>query len=117
MKNVTVLIMDDQPDSQGDVFDPAGVKVPAEVKLTHGFDNHPDAHLGTAKLRVEGNKVVADLDFVSDRIPPELRKHLYPAIGGYIEVKEGAVIKKCRIDTLSVSANPNSDPRIGKLEE
>lgn len=51
MKNVTVLIMDDQPDSDGDVFDPKGVKFPEEVKLVHDLGRFPEAYIGTATRR------------------------------------------------------------------
>lgn len=117
MKNVTILIADGTPDLQGDVIDVNGIELPKEVPLTHGFYSTPETFLGKAYLRKEGDRIVADLEFVTDRIPAELRKHCYPAIAGYIVERDGAIIKRCRINQLSISVEANVDPRISKLTE
>lgn len=117
MKNITVLIADGTPDTMGDSFDINGVDFPKEVTLVKEFSHSFDDVVGFAKLRKEGNRVLADLEFVNDIFVPEVRKYLYPAVGGKVITKEGGKIMKCVIDTISIGGSPNADSRIKRLGE
>lgn len=108
----TILIADGVPDvapdgTPGDAFDIENVKLAeGPVPVTWKFD--PKLPIGKATLRIEGNRVVADVELDEDVEIPAL----VPAMGGVMETEPPKLLT---IDKMAL-CEQNSDPRIEPLE-
>jgi hypothetical protein len=129
LEDVVVLIADGTPDMVGDVFVSEGVKIETgrlmtKVPLTWNFDLKTPC--GTAQLRKDGDRVLADLEIYPDGfrcIEPLIERGLsiYPAVGGRIEkVQSGhgegspRIIQECHLTHISLG-DSNTDSRIPPL--
>jgi hypothetical protein len=114
IKNVRVLNLDGLPDQTNEVFLPKGVTVEPEVPVTVQFGENK---IGTAKLRIEGDAVFADLDLFL--VPPLV--DIWPAVGGEKvsrlrgDERWPTIIKTAHINQIGLCASPNADSRIEKL--
>ena len=121
IENVLILIADDEPDIKGEVVVADGVVFPPSVPVIWEFDLK--VNLGTATLRKEGFRILADIQLYDEGIKTLVRLHrplIYPAIYGRIgqsHLREGAsrVIETCEILSLSLG-DDNTDLRIPALE-
>lgn len=112
-----VLIMDGEPDSQGESVDLATVAFPAEVSVRVNYDVN-QSPVGKAKLRLTGDKLVAEfllLDGVRD-IPQR-----FLAVGGrfnstrIVEGRGTKVTVDTKIDCLGL-VDKNTDSRIQPIK-
>lgn len=121
-KNVRVLIVDDVPDSQGEIFDPAGLELPTTpVRVCIDFD--VAKYVGTATLRRDELGVVADMEVFlpeyADLLP------LIPGIGGSCMSRsewnppqpDGArwLLTRVIVTDIGLYTMCNSDRRIGPV--
>lgn len=117
-KNVVVLVADGKADRAGDVFVKGGIEFNEEVMVHKNFDTtDPNNILGTAKLRWEGDNLMADLS-VKESAVDEVKKS-FPAIGAIMHQGKDTMrmINKCKIGMIGVSGNENSDLRIKAVGE
>lgn len=115
LKSVTVAICDGTPDSSGDIFDRESFKPFDErVRVTRNFDQ--SQVIGSARLRWEGDRIMADLD-LDDGV---LLTGLTPAIGGQVDDREkeesGDRLRGVTVTGVALSDSANSDGRIGTLD-
>lgn len=115
IENVTVLIADGTMDKDEECFTSLdGVVFPPYVRISNNFEISKS--LGRAKLRIEGNRLIADLEIIEDFDPTGF----FPAIGG-ISTKKisrpegGTVIDGAKISEVALCPNFNADSRIEKL--
>jgi len=109
-----VLIADDKPDSENEIFDLSKLKLPEEkVSVRLNFD--ATKPVGRAMLKLEGNKVYADMEILDN-----LKGVLTPSIAGVVDKKikrdDGVSVLEARIDFIALTENENSDSRIPKIE-
>lgn len=118
---VLVLITDNVPDREGQVFDPKGIELPnVEVPVQYNFGRTFDDLLGYATLeRGEDGNVYAVIDFRGPNTQVDRLANLTPAIGGTVfsmsKVFGNTVIDHCRITSIGCSSSKNADPRIPTL--
>lgn len=122
-KNVLVLHVDNVPDSQGHVFDPAGIELP-EVEVPVFYDNleSPQGFRGFAKLkRGDDGNIYADIDFRGPETQVDRLANLYPSIIGILfaesKVFDVRVLDYVCITGVGVSPMRNTDHRIKTLSE
>lgn len=119
LKNVLVLIADDVPDNTGESLVASELSIhPTEVWVTMDYSRDPRQFLGTALLRLEGDRLYADItifDFVEGPMT------LYPGVGGSSASRGEEVVTPERtfwrrrgvtIDEIGLHVGPNVDPRI-----
>lgn len=116
LRSVVVVIADGTPDSQGDILDLDGVELPEVVPVVGDFSTDPAKVWGHARLRRQGDRVLAEVD-LNHRVHPEMAKLLYPAVGGKIKVRQGPRVTSWSVDSVGLSVTPNADPRIPRLSE
>lgn len=112
MKKLTalVLIADDIPDLDGEVFDLSGLKFEEQVRV----EIKPLVPIGKAKLRLEGNNLYADMEIV-----PSYTGKYIPSVVGQVLVKEKIdnkiILRQTKIFSIALG-DKNSDPRIPEIE-
>jgi hypothetical protein len=107
---VTVLIADGEPDAQGDRFKIEDVALPEGglVFIRRDFDIRQP--LGRARLRREGNRILADIEILTDADVAGT----YPGVGG---IYVGEDRHGMEVHMLSLSGSANPDKRIEPLTE
>jgi hypothetical protein len=111
----TVMICDGRYDSSGESTFIADVSFPETVPIRSGFfeDGQP---LGTAKLRKDGDAVVADLDIMED-----VDMSLIPCIAGRVGIRNptscGFNLGQLELTMIALMRGPNCDERIRSLGE
>ncbi len=107
-----VLNLNGNPDSSGDVFDPAGVNVDTDVPVYLNFNrSNPQDCIGHARLEKKDDGVDAIITFYGD-----LPVGMFLAVGGSTLDRDGSIIKKCIIRELGISINNNADHDIGPIK-
>jgi hypothetical protein len=108
LRGVTVLIADGEVDLQGDRFDLEYVKIhllPIPVVLMPEY-----VMVGSADLRKEGNRVVADIEFFGFSAAFE---NMVPCVAGHI-FERTAAYTGCDITRIDLGIT-NADSRVSKL--
>lgn len=109
--NVVVAILDGQVDAHGDILPPSTI-LPKEPVPVY-FDFNTERFVGTASLRFDGVKIVAEL-----HLDQSLPFHkTYPSVGGHILSREGKQITEFNVNMIGLSTSGNADFRIGTIEE
>src|SRR6266851_6079889 len=113
INEVLVLILDGVPDSQGEVFDKAGLEFRNYVWVTDEFKQGIRNLLGTAFLYLgkDGN-LYADITIERDSYGPVT---VFPGVGGVVKERVGNVIKRTEIFETGLHARPNADLRIPQI--
>lgn len=113
-----ILNLDEQPDSTGEVIDPAGLTFREDVLVTLNFSDEPRDILGTAKLERKEDGLYAEFTPTPDWAHDEASlKLLYPAVSGVVLDKQGMRLTKTVIQGLGLSTNMNADHRIRRVGE
>jgi hypothetical protein len=115
---IKVLNFSEQPDRNGDIFDPAGVYFePAsgrDVPVCLNYEKSLQTIIGYANLEKTEDGVYAEITPFPDA--PDFL-FMYPGIGGVYSARDGARILSCVIEVVGLSLSPNVDPIILTLEE
>ena len=107
--NVVVLIADGNLDRSGVAHSIDKVKFACRyVRITDDFNK--DMLLGEAKLRIDGNKVKADLN-LNLELHPNMRAKLKPCVGGTVSIDGEFTINEVAL------SKENTDARIKSLGE
>lgn len=109
----TFTVVTGQLDSQGDIINLDGIKMPDKIKVTEGFD--ASKVIGEAELRREGDAIKATAE-----IPDHLLDG-YPAIGFKLlkSHMEGNVhvIDEFELYQVGICGNQNVDESIKSIRE
>ncbi len=116
LKAVEVLILDGEPDMQGEGF-AADCEIEFEnpVPITRDHSRAFSDVIGTAVLYRQGRSLVADLFVAYDtpeRLCLEQGAGLYPSVGGTTFGRDGQTITQAQITTVALTLARNADPRI-----
>jgi hypothetical protein len=120
-RRVLVLIPDDRPDSNNEVFDPAGIELPTgTVPVSLNFSREFKHQVGDALLaRGDDGRIYADVR-LHDDFEVALARGLTPAVGGSTLEGVGTaphVLKKVALTSIGLSVHKNADDRIPTLGE
>lgn len=103
-------------DEVGDIFSVNGVDFKNPVYVTKEFSKDLTDIIGSAKLKIEGSELVAEIDiFDNPDLKPEVLKILNPAVCGYINKREGKDIVNCEIQSIGLCVKRNIDECIKPL--
>lgn len=107
-----VLIADGVPDGQNESISMDNVTFGDVVRVSDQFKLGAQP-LGRAKLRRDGNNLIANIELFADFDP----SGRYPAIGGMCKqvdksVDGPVIVRDLRITEIALSKEPNTDPRI-----
>lgn len=120
--NVKVLCLDGVPDTEGDVFERAGLSFDKEVYVFSNPGNKLSAALGTASLHLEEDGLYGDIETFDNITFPfdNITFPLYPSVTGTVLERQENLLTKTKITSLGLTILKNSDPRIepiGKANE
>lgn len=109
----TFTVATGQLDSQGDIINLDGIKMPATIEVAEGFDK--TKIIGHAELKREGDVIKATAE-VPDRL-----LDCYPAIGFRLIKShwdgEAHVIDELELHHVGICSNQNVDERIKTIRE
>lgn len=109
----TVLIMDGEPDKDGEYCYPPDIQLPEEQFVSVRQDFDITKPIGKATLRKEGHYLIADIEILD-----KVKGDFFPSVAGNYTFKEGTARGTkfgCKITHLGFVTNENSDIRIKKL--
>lgn len=106
--------------NDGNVISPdCQIEINNPVFVYRNFDKtDPKSIIGEAVVTKESDGLYAELSIYDNKPDSKWFKHLYPAIGGRINERNGSgQIIKMRLNEVSLNATPNNDPTIKQIKD
>lgn len=98
-----VAILNGDPDQQGDVLTD-NVTIPHNpVKVTLDFHGPT---IGVAHVRVDGNRILAEIDIDPSQFPPELVERFKGVIGGSVKKRTKGKVEDWVLKEISLTDTP-----------
>jgi hypothetical protein len=107
----TIAIIDGQPDLSGDILT-TNVSIPNPDVIVYENFEKP---IGKALLKVEEDKVLAEITIDESMISPELAELLTGVVGGTITKRNGVFVDGWTIKEVGLTTTP-CDTRLPKLK-
>ena len=111
--DATIAIMDDQPDSQGEILS-GDAMLPHSAVLVR-MDTYRDKAVGMAWTYMENNMIKASITLHDSWLPPQVAEHCHAVVRGQVLERDGHVIKKWRLSEVLLTIYP-ADKRLPKLK-
>ena len=111
-----VAILDGQPDLSGDILT-NNVRMPENnIPVTLNFEKPP---IGIATVKMEDNKIVAEIDIYDINVTSELVETFSGVVGGSILERSGAFIDRWNLTEIGLTTTPCDIrlPKLKKIEE